>query len=285
MNDEKYSRNQCTLIIRVDGEETVFPINFGMTADEIKTLYPYLLPLVNTKIENPAVAFLRKFEDGKFDNMSTEDCDKLIDLAKIQSKFWFDKPEAGLLEIALRLALDIKLRDIRELDHIFDAPSFIDNIDISGIKDIELEDEVDLEAFKQQGIPLGTGGDVNVDLYNEQSETDKLSQQLDEMESNIDIQDKFDDIVNSELDEDDYKSTYEFGGHDNQRIKDVVDKFDVDIYDDDNESKLIFDKMNEKDGLNDIVATTLGEEEEEINEVAFDDDNSDSYTDDEGEDA
>ena len=43
--------------------------------------------------------------------------------------------------------------------------------------------------------------------------------------------------------------------------------------------------MNEKDGLNDIVATTLGEEEEEINEVAFDDDNSDSYTDDEGEDA
>ena len=33
---EEHAYNQCSIIIRVDGEETEIPINFGMTADEIK---------------------------------------------------------------------------------------------------------------------------------------------------------------------------------------------------------------------------------------------------------
>lgn len=304
VNDEKYSRNQCSIIIRVDGEEIEVPINFGMTADEIKALYPYLLPLVNNRVKNPAVVFCKEARAGKYDTISDDEYYEALDAVKRQSRFWFDKIDASLLEIALRFAVDIKLKGIKELEDIFDTSISVEGIEAEPISEdesqhiinkmnLETPTDYEFDPGDEQDVPLGVAGGLNVDLYNSGEDEDYLSQELDEMESKLDVQDKFEDIINSELDEDNYKSDYKAGRFEEHRVKDGL----LDMYDESNESKSIFDKMDEQDGLNDIDTNTedipdgiedgfdkdtINDEiNDEVSEVSFDDDNMDDEDDDE----
>lgn len=304
VNDEKYSRNQCSIIIRVDGEEIEVPINFGMTADEIKALYPYLLPLLNNRVKNPAVVFCKEARAGKCDTISDDEYYEALDAVKRQSRFWFDKIDASLLEIALRFAVDIKLKGIKELEDIFDTSISVEGIEAEPISEdesqhiinkmnLETPTDYEFDPGDEQDVPLGVAGGLNVDLYNSGEDEDYLSQELDEMESKLDVQDKFEDIINSELDEDNYKSDYKAGRFEEHRVKDGL----LDMYDESNESKSIFDKMDEQDGLNDIDTNTedipdgiedgfdkdtINDEiNDEISEVSFDDDNMDDEDDDE----
>ena len=65
--------NQCSITIRVDGEEIEIPIDFGHTADEIRKIYPFLLPLVQEKIKNPAIEFGEKVKQHVFDDYTDEE--------------------------------------------------------------------------------------------------------------------------------------------------------------------------------------------------------------------
>lgn len=129
-SDEKYVRNQCSLVIRVNGEETEIPVTFGMTSDEILMIYPFLMQLVNEKIENPALQFSRNEERGLYSNLSKEEYDAELCRMMAQSKFWYKKPEAGLLDIAIRFALDLKLKGFTELVDVFGQSSATESIKI-----------------------------------------------------------------------------------------------------------------------------------------------------------
>lgn len=284
-NDDKYSRNQCSFVIRVDGDEIEIPVNFGMTSDEIKTLYPFILPLANTKIKSPAVEFAQKSKDGTFNDVTDEDYDVLVKKTKLQSKFWFDKTEASLLELAVRFAIDIKLKGIEELSDMFDTPLSIESIKTEPITESEAQDiirtmgletstDYEHDPGDEQDIPLGIAGGLNVNLYDSGEAEDYLSQELDALEAKEDVQDKFAQMLenDSEFDEEKYKSNYKAGKFDENRVKDGL----LDMYDTDNDSKSVFDKMDEEDGL---FAETdeeddFGEDpddEESFDDIPFDD--------------
>lgn len=300
-NENSYSRNQCSLIIRVDGEEIEVPVNFGMTADEIKTLYPFILPLVNNKIKSPALELAEQVKNGGYEGLSEADYDAMVAKMKLQSRFWFDKTSASLLEIAVRFALDIKLKGIAELADIFDTPLPVETIKAEPITDDEaehiirtmkLETATDYEhdAGDEVDIPLGIAGTLNVNLYSSGEAEDYLSQELDAMESKLDVEDKFAEILDkdlSDVDEDTYKSEYKAGKYDEHRVKDGL----LDMYSTDNESKSVFDKMDEEDGLfateddsdeddenNDsdyFADTEEDDEDDDSNDVNFEDDEGD----------
>lgn len=278
-NENSYSRNQCSLIIRVEGEEIEIPVNFGMTADEIKTLYPFILPLVNNKIKSPALEFAEQVKRGGYDGLSEEAYDELVTKMNLQSKFWFDKTEASLLDIAVRFAVDIKLKGIVELADIFDTPLPVESIKASPITDeeaehiissMQLETATDYEhdPGEEVDIPLGIAGSLNVNLYNSGETEEYLSQELDAMESKLDVKDKFSEILDndlSDLDEDKYKSDYKAGKYEEHRVKDGL----LDMYSSDNESKSVFDKMDEEDGL--------FAESDDSDDESYDDDESENY--------
>ena len=288
-NDEKYSRNQCSFVIRVDGDELEIPVNFGMTADEIKALYPFILPLANTKIKSPAVEFAQKGRNGAFNDVTDEDYDVLLKKTKLQSKFWFDKTEASLLDLAVRFAIDIKLKGIEELADIFDTPTSVESIKTEPISETEAQDiirtmgletatDYEHDPGDEQDIPLGIAGSLNVNLYDSGEEEDYLSQELDALEAKEDVQDKFAQILEneSEFDEERYKSNYKAGKFDESRVKDGL----LDMYDTDNESKSLFDKMDEEDGLfaepdedEDDFGEDIDEDEGSFdNDIPFDED-------------
>lgn len=276
--DDNYSRNQCSIVIRVDGEEVEIPINFGMTADEIRALYPYIIPLASDKIKNPVMDFSDKAKAGKYNGLSDVEYAEAVERVRKVSKFWFDKAEASLLEVTMRLAVDVKLRGIEELAELFDSQIAIDHIKTEPITDAEanniiksmnLETPVDYEhdPGDEQDIPLGIAGGLNVNLYSSGAEEDYLSQELDEMESKLDVDDKFTKILDSDLadvDESTYKSEYKSGAYEDNQVKDGL----LNMYSDNNESKTIFEKMDEEDGL---FADSEDEELDESTEDDFED--------------
>lgn len=290
MEPNTYSRNQCSIIIRVDDESIELPINFGLTADEIRTLYPFMIDLTTSKVGNPAIDFSNKAKMGQYDNLSDKEYGELVNHTKKLSKYWYDKGEASLLEIAMRIAVDIKLKGIDELRELFEDEISVDNIKYDTIsseeadtivKDMNLESPIDSEhdPGDEQDIPLGIAGGLNVNLYASGEEEDYLSQELDEMESKLDVDDKFSKIIDSDLadvDESKYKSEYKAGAYDTNRVKDGL----LDMYSENNESKTIFDKMDEEDGLfagldeEEVIEEDYDDEEvpyEEDDEIGFDD--------------
>ena len=277
--EDEYSRNQCSLVIRVDGEEISVPINFGMTAEEIRAIYPYVLPLVSNKIKNPAVQFADKAKNGEFDDLSDEEYESEINRVKNMSRLWYDKYEVSLLDLAIRLAVDLKLRNIEELADLFIVSNPIDDIQKAEITDEEVEEIVEemgletetdreFDAGDEQDIPLGIAGGLTVDLYDD--DDDYLSAELDALEATLDVDDTFTKMIDSdisEMEKDRYKSKYEKG-------KISKESGLLSIYDDENESKSIFDEMNEEDGFD-------ADEEDDLDEIPDEEIDSDEIPDDE----
>ena len=111
------TKNQCTMTIRSDGSEIEIPINFGLTSDEIRGIYPYLLSIANRKVENPAIMFTSMAKKGQFDDISDEVYGKLLATVERQSRLWYNKPEASILDLAMRIAVDITMDPNHWLEH------------------------------------------------------------------------------------------------------------------------------------------------------------------------
>lgn len=276
---ESYSRNQCSIMIRVDGNEVEVPLNFGMTSDEIKKLYPFILQFAEMPSKNPALQFTEDECRGKYSDLSQEDIDALKVKVREQSRFWFDKSEASVLDIAIRFALDIQLKGIAELVDIFSPVSSLESIKVDPISDAEaeqiiqdmrLETEVDREfdAGDECDIPLGIAGGLDVNLYASTEDDDYLSQELDAMEAKLDVEDTFTKIINDEsLDADDgrYESAYKPG---------VVSQDMLSMYDDD--APNVFDELDALE-KGDILEAELDDVPTNASDVTV------SYEDDDGD--
>lgn len=116
---EENMQNQCSVVIRIDGKQIEIPVTFGMTSDEIRMVYPFLLQMMNDKLENPIMQFNRAKERGDFNSMPEDEYNRQLHRVVSQARYWYEKPEAGLLDIAMRFAVDIKLRGISDLESLF----------------------------------------------------------------------------------------------------------------------------------------------------------------------
>lgn len=232
-NKETYSRNQCSLVIRVDGEELEVPVNFGMTAQEIKAVYPYLLQMFNTKIVNPALTFHNDSEAGKYSNCSEEEYQHILEQFRNQSMFWYDKPSASALELAVRMAVDIKLRGISEVMDVFAAVTPADHIKPEAISDKEADEilkstgmetpvDEEFDPGDEKDVAAGTAGDMSVDIYDTgDSRSSMLVNGLSDT-NEPSAMSRFDSIVNADIAKakDKYKSGYKAGAFDKDQIKD-----------------------------------------------------------------
>lgn len=188
-NESVLLRNQCSFLVRIDGEELEIPINFGLSADEIRQLYPFILAIANTKVENPAIVFANETKYGKYNDASDEEYSDLLVKMKAQSKFWYDKPEASLLDIAVRFALDIKMKGIAELASIFEVVSPLESIKAEPISDAEsdliisrlhLETAADhMHDSGEKTLDSGVGGNNTVNIYNSEDTDEFFSEDLD----------------------------------------------------------------------------------------------------------
>ena len=232
MNRETYSRNQCSLLIRVDGNELEIPVNFGLTADEIRAIYPYCAKLANTKIPNPTLKFVKDVRDGLYNDMSNEEYAEVLKKIRSQSDFWYQKSEASLLELAIRFALDIQFKDISAIQDVFSTVTPFENIKVKEtvskeeaakiLKETGMETGTDKEfdPGDEHDVEMGSAGDIPVDIYDSGEDTDFLSKELDAIET-AKVEDRFEKIIkdNQALDiPDKYKSKYKAKGFDEGQI-------------------------------------------------------------------
>jgi len=292
MESTSYSRNQCSLMIRVDGDEIEFPINFGMTAEEIRNLYPFIVSYTNRKILNPAVQFSKDARQGKYNTLSDEEY--LVELNKVKhlAKYWYGKHEESLLAIALRYALDINISGFATLVAEDLNVANLANVKADDITDEEVEKvskelgltseyDDDFDPGDEQDIALGTGGNLSFSLYSDDdSEADFLSEELDHIESKLDVKDKFKEVIDKDIDEiepDKYKTQYKAGEFKDGEQKDGCftmyeeDEDKSDIWGDDKEeSEPLDDESDEEidddedvDDIPDADVSDLDEESEE----------------------
>ena len=209
---DEYSLNQCSLMVRVDGHSLEVPLNFGLTAEEIRRLYPYLVQFANEPMQNPAVSFGQDDTQGKYADLSEQELEDVFEQVNKQARYWYGKSEASVLELAVRFALDIKLLGIQELADIFMPVSPLEKLqhqDVAPVTDEEadqivqdmgLETEVDHEhdPGDEQDVALGIAGDLSVGLYDPNFDTDYLSDELDQMESRLEVKDTFAEILKAD---------------------------------------------------------------------------------------
>lgn len=208
-HDDRFTRNQCSFLVRIDGEELEIPLNFGLTADEIRQLYPYILSVAATKVENPAIVFANETKYGKYSEISDDEYSDLLIKLKAQSKFWYDKPEASLLDIAIRFALDIKMKGIAELANIFETISPLESIKSEPISDEEadliisrlnLETPTDHEFDAgEKALESGQAGSNVVNIYDSTDDDEYFSDELDAMTMKL-SGDKFEKIISDTVD-------------------------------------------------------------------------------------
>ena len=224
---DDYVLNQCSLMIRVNGEELEVPLNFGMSADDIKRLYPFILQFASMPIKNPAAEFGHAEESGDYSDFSDEEVKKIFDRVNEQARYWYGKSEASLLEIAVRFALDIKLRGVKELMDLFLPVSPLDMINSDDIK--PLTDEEATQVIEEMGLETDTdherdtgdendiglttlGGDLLVNLYDSDVDDEFFSKHLDELQANARKRmEQFKYDIN--VTEDQYKSNYHAKGY------------------------------------------------------------------------
>ena len=296
--DERYNmENQCSFIIRVDGDEIEVPVSFGLTANEVRMLYPFILPLATTRIENPTITFSNETKFGKYEDMEQDEYNKKLMTLKAQSKFWYDKPDASLLEIAIRFALDIKLKGVAELASIFETVTPLEHIKTEPISDEEAnliiqnmhpETRIDKEfnPGTERDVAKGSGGSLGFNLYNSDISDEYLCDKLDEIEANTFSENRFEQILKgelSEVDEDKYQLKYKSDELDASEVNEdgllvMYENNNVDQSDDEVDENTPYVVGNGEDEDYDDY-----DEDDSVDTIPQEDDEDDEYEDEEAE--
>lgn len=222
--DDNYSLNQCAMLIRIDGDELFVPLNFNMTADEIREIYPYLLQMFNNRISNPSLDFQAMVRNKEYKGMSDEEYDARLEASKEISRLWYGKSDASLLAIAIRLCVDLKFRGLSELRYLFDTATkkpmkpMKERLEV-GVESLPSSKELKLSSEEarqvlidhglltptdekfdpgtEQDVPLGVAGDNAVNLYNSGAEAEYMGAELDAREQRLALEDRFRQVAAS----------------------------------------------------------------------------------------
>lgn len=212
--DDNYSLNQCCMVIRIDGDELYLPLNFNMTADEIREIYPYLLQMCNNRIANPSLEFESMVRRQGYRDMTQDEYDARLKASQEASRLWYGKADASLLAIALRLCVDLKLRGVEELRHLFDStaakpmkerlevkvedmPKGLGKLSSEEARQVLIDNglltptDEKFDPGTEQDVPLGVAGDNAVNLYNSGGEAEYMGAELDAREQRLALEDRF----------------------------------------------------------------------------------------------
>ena len=212
--DDNYSLNQCCMVIRIDGDELYLPLNFNMTADEIREIYPYLLQMCNNRIANPSLEFEAMVQRQGYRDMTQDEYDARLKASQEASRLWYGKADASLLAIALRLCVDLKLRGVDELRHLFDStatkpmrerletkiedmPKGLGKLSSEEARQVLIDTglltptDEKFDPGTEQDVPLGVAGDNAVNLYNSGGEAEYMGAELDAREQRLALEDRF----------------------------------------------------------------------------------------------
>lgn len=254
--DENYSRNQCALVLRMDGEEMYIPLDFGRSLDEVRAIYPYLLEMFQSRIANPAVKFQADVAAGKYEGMPKEEYYAKLELMKKASMLFYNRAEENLLTVAIRFAVDMKLRGVDELYWLFETVAPPERINAKALRPDEAERVLDehrmvhpvereFDAGDEVDVAPGIGGGLGVDIYGEGTDKDPFSTVLDELEAAQPLgADRFEEAISGDADPGKYKSGYEKGKA--LPEKDVKGGL-LHIYDEGTSG--VFDELDRLDGL------------------------------------
>jgi hypothetical protein len=100
--------SKCELMIHIDGNKLNIPINFGMSDEEVRKIYPYLLSLSKME-DNPMAKLYKMVENGDFDDAPEEEYQACLEYTERLAKYWYNKPSTSILDVAIGMAIDMKL--------------------------------------------------------------------------------------------------------------------------------------------------------------------------------
>lgn len=269
--DENYSANQCALMLRMDGEEMYIPLDFGRSMDEVRAIYPYLLEMFQSRIRNPALKFDEDVKAGRYDGMPEKEYRERLERVKRASMLFYNRSDENLLAVAIRFAVDMKLRGVDELYWLFEAVTPPERIRAEALDHDEAgavleEHRVDHPSEKARDtggevdVAPGIGGSLGVDICGVGSSADPFSEVLDGLEAEQPMEDRFREIAEGSADPGRYESRYEKG---RALPEDKVKGGLLHIYEDGAPS--VFDELDRRDGIDvDGPAPDLGGAPEDV---------------------
>lgn len=298
--------SKCELLVEIDGNELHVPINFGMTDDEVRKIYPHLLSISRVE-DNPMLSYDAMKESGKLDEYPDELRERYEKWAKRMSHYWYNKPSTSLLDVAIGLAIDMKFNGVM-LGDIIDPPetSYEGSMENPMNPDPELITDEEVEAIERKfGIGPNANaevtlsseiqphdqiaGNVDVGMYGNDSEYDFVSKELDEMEADATKQDKFAAIIEEDYNATDktkYEMTYRRGRKfDDSQINnegilqmygnnDMFTRIEHEMMNDEEEDtdEGYSDDEEDEDDDEDMIGEPYYEDDEEPNVIPFGED-------------
>ena len=199
--------NQCSLMIRSRNRQIEVPVNMHMSPEDIERIYPFLLDLAGKSITNPSIAFADSLKQGRYENLGTAELEAETSKVKRLSRLWYGEAETSLLELSVRIAADIYMRGIDEFDYIYSEKPLLDAARAVAplstqeadevIREHNLESDTDKEhdPGDEQDLETGDAGSFAMDIYSSGTSTDFLSDELDRLESEENINKAFEKIV------------------------------------------------------------------------------------------
>ena len=107
--------NYTVELVIKDGNKDIAKIPVTMGVDTISdrdAITRSAVRLFDSSIENPAVIFARNVKAGKYDSLTDEEYDSMINDVETKAIYWGRKPVASLMEVAFKVAIDICLDSI-----------------------------------------------------------------------------------------------------------------------------------------------------------------------------
>ena len=212
-----FAMNQCSIMVRVGGQQLEIPVMFGLSEDDIRRMYPYLLQYADVSIKNPMLTWDEKSAAGEYTNLTDEEYQAARDRAVEQSKYWCGRSSASILEIGMRFALDIQFRTLSGLEDLFCPVTSVERVEALDIESVTNEEANTIEESfglvteadrlrnsvfvpkDEQDVDFGSGGGLVINQYGSSPHDDYMSDQLDELEANEEVSDPYFEMINGEV--------------------------------------------------------------------------------------
>lgn len=189
--------SKCELVVSLsDGDTMSVPINFGAMSDnDIRKIYPHFLS-VSDPCDNPMIQLEEVKKSEKWQHYTEEDRADIEKWYHDMAKYWYNKPSTSLLDVAIGIALDIKLNGLKvmsisdndnEIDTRYEGnlkkPVEDNKIPLSNISDSDVEKYIDPHGVektvnKESSINNGTMSGLMIDIYGDDDSFDEMFNEM-----------------------------------------------------------------------------------------------------------